>query len=389
MTFAKVKELRLRNYRAFLDARLVVDDVTFMVGRNGAGKSTLIDALGFVSEAVGYSFTTALERRGNWWGIHPRQLPFAANVETAVALCIESAPDRRALYGFRFGPSSRKAGVAITKEVLRADRGPSFDRDETSFQSSDGSLRPSIDSETLLFPLIAGSNKEWKTILESLRLVAIHQLSPEEMRNEPKIGGEARLARTGWNAGDVLKHLRPEDRAWLERRVSQVISGVRRVSTRDVAGRRIVEFHQKLKTGNIQTFDASVMSDGALRSLGILLALRQTPRPSIVMFDEIEDSLHPHAHGVLLDAIEATSDEFPIAVSTHNPEILSHPSARGERIRIIQWEKGTSNIYQLSKKVLANLEPPQTVGRLLRANALWTESEPSTTGAEADFFKIP
>ena len=65
--------------------------------------------------------------------------------------------------------------------------------------------------------------------------------------------------------------------------------------------------------GNGQTchFDALTMSDGTVRSLGILLSLRQTPRPSIVLLDEIEDLLHPDAHGVLLDAINSASDEFP------------------------------------------------------------------------------
>ncbi len=130
------------------------------------------------------------------------------------------------------------------------------------------------------------------------------------------------------------------------------------------------------------------MSDGTLRSLGILLALRQTPRPSMVLLYEIEDSLHPLAHGVLLDAIDEASEEFPVVVSTHSPEFLNHPAARGERIRVIQWTAGESRIYHLGEKVRADLKPPLTVGQLLRSNALWTEEEPSTIGAEADFFKL-
>jgi len=56
-------------------------------------------------------------------------------------------------------------------------------------------------------------------------------------------------------------------------------------------------------------------------------------------------------------------------------------------VRIVQWDEGTSQIYHPSSQVLANLKPPQTVGRLLRSNTLWTQALPSTTGAEADFFK--
>jgi len=100
------------------------------------------------------------------------------------------------------------------------------------------------------------------------------------------------------------------------------------------------------------------------------------------------DSLHPFAHSVLLDAIDSASKGFPIVVSTHNPEILSHPTAIGDRIRIVQWNEGTSHIYPLSGEILAKLRPPMTVGRLLRSNAIWTEDEPVTAGAEADSFVI-
>ncbi|MGC8638859.1 MAG: hypothetical protein ACP5XB_03145 [Isosphaeraceae bacterium] len=112
----------------------------------------------------------------------------------------------------------------------------------------------------------------------------------------------------------------------------------------------------------------------------------QDPRPSIVLRDEIKDSLHLFAHDVLLDAISAASEEFPVVISTHNPEILSHASASGERIRIVQWNEGTSRIHHLSKTVISNLKPPQTVGRLLRSNALWTEDEPSEALGDASFF---
>jgi len=56
----KIKELRLRNYRAFSDVRLLLDDITFLVGRNGAGKSTLMDAMGFISPEFQSTFSVSL-----------------------------------------------------------------------------------------------------------------------------------------------------------------------------------------------------------------------------------------------------------------------------------------------------------------------------------------
>jgi predicted ATPase len=398
MSRVTIKELRLRNYRAFADARLVLDDVTFLVGRNGAGKSTLMDAFAFVSEAVTDSLGTALERRGGPESIRRRRLDSEATSGISVAVGFQLEHHRRSIpviYGFTLGKERATHGAIIKREVLQSTDewavwGESlarFNRTHNEFRCARLDLHPVLDAETLVFPLIAGASEPWKLIAEALRRISFHQLSPQAIRIEPQIGSELRLSRDGHNAGDILKQLKPADRHWIDERLAATISGLRAVRATARAGRRVIVFEQESNGDQVGKFEASMMSDGTLRSLGILLALRQSPRPSIVLIDEIEDSLHWLAHGALLDALDAASEEFPLVVSTHNPEILSHPTARGERIRVIQWDKGKSGIYRLSDNVKADLEPPLTVGQLLRANALWTDDEPSTTGAEDDFFK--
>ncbi|MGP0067119.1 MAG: AAA family ATPase [Isosphaeraceae bacterium] len=397
MNRVTIKELRLRNYRAFADARLVLDDVTFLVGRNGAGKSTLMDAFSFVSEAVTDSLGTALERRGNLEGIlrkQPRRGP-RSSISVAVRFELQELDQTfPVLYGFTVGTEGARSNFIVKEEVFQVGNihhfeidKHSFNRNERGFQAIERSIQPALDSETLVLPLIGGIPGHWKSVVETLRNISIQQLSPRAIRGEPPIGGHEGLGRDGHNAGDVLKSLRSADRDWINCHLAAAVPGIRSVQPTTRAGRRVIVFEQEGEGGQANQFDAWMMSDGTLRSLGILLALRQSPRPSIVLLDEIEDSLHPHAHGVLLEAIDEVSDEFPVVVSTHSPEILDHPTARGERIRVIQWNEGTSQIYTLGQRVLDNLKPPLTVGRLLRSNALWTASEPSTTGTEDDFFK--
>lgn len=389
MSRVRIRELRLRNFRSFADARLVLDDVTFLVGRNGAGKSTLMDAFAFISEAVSDSLATALERRGNFLGLFPKALrltPREGHEGISLAVVFEREGASPILYGFRVGTSR---GYVVEHEVLRCNESPSFERDGDVFRCGIASVQPVLDPEALVLPLIAGAHETWKAIIEAIRLISMHQLSPQAIRSEPRIGTERRLNCDGQNAGDVFKNLPAGDRKWIETWLAAVGTGLRKVEARTVAGRRVLYFDQSGKEGRWETFEASSMSDGTLRSFGILLALSQSPRPSLVMLDEIEDSLHPLAHPVLLDAIEEASEEFPIVLSTHNPEILSHPSARGERIRVVQWNEGVSRIYHLGPRVQANLDPSLTVGQLLRANALWTEEEPSTIGDETDLFGLP
>jgi predicted ATPase len=387
MDQVKIREVRLRHYRAFSNARWSLDKITFLVGRNGAGKSTLMDALSFISEAVTDSLSTALERRGNLEGIRLRQPGMGRRYDVSLAVVLELA-GRDVLYGFRLGTDATKASYVVKNEFLSGILLPGFTRDRQSVTGDINGIKPVPDPETLIFPLIAGANPSWRAIQDALRNISFHQFSPQAIRGEPKIGSEERLNRDGSNAGDVLRHSKTRDREWIEEHLQAAIPGMGGIKATARVGRRVIVFQQDGEGGQTNHFDASMMSDGTVRCLGILLALRQTPRPSIVLLDEIEDSLHPYARSVLLDAINTASEDFPVVVSTHDPEILSHPTATPERIRIVQWNQGTSQLYHLSGEIRSNLKPPQTVGRLLRSNALWTEAEPSTTGEEADFFRV-
>ena len=235
-----IKELRLRDYRAFADARLVLDDVTFLVGRNGTGKTTVMDAFAFVSEAVADSLMTALERRGGLEGICRRYPASGAPSDVSIAVVLETEDSRRdkpLLYGFTLGKEPAIPGSLVKREVLqaaggaaaRAGRVAQFERVRNEFQSARRDLHPVLDGETLVFPLIAGASEVGKLIAEALRRISVYQLSPRAIRSEPKIGSESRPSRDGHNAGDILGQLTADDHRWLDTHLAAAISGLRGV----------------------------------------------------------------------------------------------------------------------------------------------------------------
>ena len=126
------------------------------------------------------------------------------------------------------------------------------------------------------------------------------------------------------------------------------------------------------------------MSDGTLRSLAILLALRQKPTPALVCIDEIEDSVHPSALAVLLDAVQASTERCQVLLTSHSPEALSHPAVTASRVRVVDWSAGRSEIFRLSKGAAEAALPPRSVGTMLRSNALFTDEAPERV--EGDFF---
>jgi predicted ATPase len=206
------------------------------------------------------------------------------------------------------------------------------------------------------------------------------------MAAAPEIGERSTLARDGANAGDVLKSVEgSQDHRWLVDRLGIITDGIVDVRAEAILGRRVLHFVQKLKKGEMN-FDARQVSQGTLRSLGVLLALKQKPMPSIVLVDEIENSVHPSALSVLLDAALASSDGMRVVLTSHSPEVLSHLSVTGERVRVVEWRDGFSRIYRLNKETQSSVNEIDTVGWMLRSNVLWTETEPETF--EGDIFAL-
>lgn len=400
-----VEELRLLNFRAFGRARLRFSDLTFLVGRNGAGKSSILDAVELLREAVTDNLENALDRRGGILKVRstsaerrkvpPRGQPqpepddvviiipterTAVSMGIAVILRLQLPGDRwtRAIYGFELFGDYGSASYEIRECLRLHPEGASFfERWEDQFETVQrtGVAPP---PGNLVLPLIGRSDSVWEAVYEAARRMRTYDLLPGAMAESSKIGPGTNLLSTGTNAGDALKAVEgTEDHRWLNQHLAALTPGLESVRTEVVLGRRVLVFTQPQKRV-VWDYDASQMSQGTLRSLGILLALRQKPAPSLVLVDEVENSVHPSALGVLLDAAEATKDRMPVVFTTHSPEVLDHPAATGGRLQVVEWRDGTSLVYRLNPETAAAVSEIETVGSMLRSNMLWPEEQPET-----------
>lgn len=133
-----------------------------------------------------------------------------------------------------------------------------------------------------------------------------------------------------------------------------------------------VEFKQDVGEDRSLKFDSFNMSDGTVRILGILLALMQTPRPSLVVIEEPEATIHPGALGAVMDAITEAAADIQVIVTTHSPELLDAAKwLQKENLRCLVWEKGVSHILETDDSVRDILKDHLAgAGELLRSNAL-------------------
>jgi predicted ATPase len=227
-------------------------------------------------------------------------------------------------------------------------------------------------------------------LLEALRTgIRTYNLSSAAIRAEPPVSRASTLTRNGDNAGDVLHHLQrhKKDLDWLIRHLSAITPAISGIKASTAAGRRLIQFIQRRSKSSTSRFNIGDMSDGTLRCLAILLALRQKPTPALTCIEEIEDSVHPAALGVLLDALSASTERGQVLITSHSPEALSHPAVTPERVRIIEWRNGRSQIFRPSPGAHEMSKPPRSVGTLLRTNALFPAKTPELI--EGDIFESP
>lgn len=371
-----VEEIRLKKFRAFDNARLALSDLTFLVGRNGAGKSSLLDAFDLLRESVSDSLENALDRRGGLQKVQcvrPNgSVGYAMGLSIVFGIDFHGTRKTEAVYGFEI-QNAPKGGSPQLRESFISSKSSTFNRKDHQI---DVSTNISPPSGNLILPLIARSDSLWEHVLNTLRNIRSYELSPAHMSAAAEIGERSTLTRNGVNAGDVLKAIEgTSDHQWVIDRLGTITEGIIDVRAEALLGRRVLRFVQRLEKGEL-SFDARQVSQGTLRSLGVLLALKQKPAPSVVLIDEIENSVHPSALSVLLDAALASSDETCVVLTSHSTEVLSNPAVTGDRVRLVEWNEGESRIFRLSSDTQESINEIDTVGWMLRSNALWAGPEP-------------
>lgn len=371
---SRIEEIRIQNFRATENARLTLSDLTFLVGRNGAGKSSILDAIEFVREAITDSLPNALSRRDGFESIHRKGAASGDPLGLAIVMHAEIGGGRsvRMLYGFQLADR----GTRI-REVLRVapfiEMG--FSRDADDFITAT-KINPSVPKSRLVLPLVV-SNQLWEIAFDILAQMRAYEIAPQAIASPMPIQSSTNLDRSGANAGDVLEEveLRPAAHEALIDSLKAVAPGLVRVLGGLERGKRIIDFQQRAGD-ETHLFRADQMSQGTRRALGILLALHQQPVPSLVLIDEVEDSIHPCAISAILEAVEGFAEQFPIVLTTHSPEVLTERHVTPDRVRVVQWNKGVTQLYLLSDGTKESIDPVTSVGDLLRINALWPNDSP-------------
>ena len=354
-----------------------LDNPTFLVGQNGAGKSNFADVFAFLAEAMTSPLSAVLDRRRGMGAVGYRDAARRGfNLGLRVELGNLNEVTSRAVYAFELR-SAGSHGFRVHHEqcVVELTDGSRnwFDRVHNGFRSSADSLKPVLDASALALPLIAG-DKRFYWVLRFLTNMQAYRIEPAVLRETQDPSGETRLRPDGSNTAAVLREIEresPGDWQKIRALLESVAPGTIDVRPKREGDKLSLEFAQKLAGSRQVKFSAFNMSDGTLRALGLFAAVFQQPRPSVLVIEEPEATIHPGALGAILDLLRHAGRFMQVVVTTHSPDVLDASWIEDRHLRMVDWEDGASHVAPVAESSRAALrERLMGAGELLRSNAL-------------------
>ncbi len=298
-----IRRVKLEHWRSIEKLDLELGPLTVIVGPNGSGKSNFIDALRFIrDEAIEGLDTAIAKRRGiesirQWKSTEPYIVRLAIEID-----------------GY--------SGKAFSLELTSVEDG---------FRAKD---------------LFANS------ALRSFFFEA-YSIVPGDLRRPQEPHHEARLLAAGENLTSILRRMikavNPATQELLEEILSSmrlILPQLRSLRVEGLGGHLVPLFEVEEANGEVHDFNASQISDGTLRMLGLLTALYQPDPPNVIAMEEPEQTLHPGALAILAEAIKDVSQRQQILVTTHSPHFLDH--FEPEQIRAAELVNGVTRIRKIS-----------------------------------------
>lgn len=371
--------IQLQNFKSFEDQTVRLSSLTLLVGANAAGKSNILDAVLFL-QGVARDMTITDVLRGRVEGgrkVWPGVRGSSADV-------VRKGADAFYVQGeWRRNGETLTHGIGctggdhplVTFEALwSSDVGPYlFDTDADALagrRGRDGSnLRVALKRQgkgdsvsqihSAMRSLLAqidvgapvaksvGPARDW--LVNAMKSAYFLDITPSFMRDYAPKGADL-VGLAGENVSAVAWTLCQSEDAkrdlvdWLEELCAPELADI------DFAKTDLGDVMLVIVEKGGRRIPARSLSDGTLRFLGELIALRTAPRGSMLLMEEIENGLHPTRAHLLVEAMEAATKTRGVQViaTTHSPLVLNALSR------------------EALKQALLVARPPDSVGTVVK-----------------------
>lgn len=390
-----IEYLELKNWKSFVDSKVYIEQLTFMIGVNASGKSNVLDALGFLSQlSSGRSVSDCAHdvRGGEDWIIRNGGDSFTLSVKVH---------DDETVYDYYYSVTVAKRNgrfEVCREELSRNGRSAKIVLFATGDKPDDGQLLLSGTTYTAkkgnrrkieLFREKLGlaqleHQKLQKDVNDGVQFVAeklrlIYTLNPmtQNMRGYSALSSE--LKRDASNIAGVIAGMKENDRKVLQNQIAKYVRPLPERDIKSVWSETVGLFDkdamlyctEEWTDSKEMTLDARGMSDGTLRFIAIVTALLTLPKGTLLLIEEVDNGLHPSRADELVKALVEIGEQrgLDVLCTTHNP-VLIDELGNGMIPNICyvtrSEENGASEVRLLEDRVdLARLLSGATVGSLM------------------------
>ena len=371
-----IVRVRVRNFKSIEGCDVELRPLTLLVGHNGAGKSNFVDVLHFTADALRMSLGHAIRERGGISEVRRRSRGHPTHF--GIRLDLNLGVDWTAWYGFEIAAKKGESFIVQHEECQIIYRSALH----THFTVTKGVLKSSSDATQLpseiepdrLMLSLASALPVFRRVYQMLSSLGFYNLNLDQIRELQNSDPGDLLLRDGRNLGAVIRRLQERQRGTANRigeYLQAAVPGVKSVAARTIGPKETIEFRQEVAGDeNPWRYLAANVSDGTLRTLGVLVAVFQVgPRAGIalVAIEEPEIAIHPGAATRLMDALLEASRTRQLLITTHSPDLLDHPEIDIDSVLVVEAHAGKSVIAPVDPSMLrAVREHLYTVGELLR-----------------------
>jgi|SRR3954466_2126810 len=372
----RIRQIQIQNYKSIERAVVDLEPFTVFVGPNGAGKSNFIDALAFLQDCVSQSLDRAVDDHGGMSVFSRTHVNGRGQPHLGFRLLVDLPENHLADYAFEISWADQPK-VARERCLIRAQDGEewAFEAVESNFTQPIQGIRPLLSPNR--FALFAASAAhEFRPLYDFLTSLRLYNVEPKRLRAIQDLHSGDSLQRDGGNAAAVLKRLKetyPRSHERVRELLAVALPGLEDVDYYSLSPGPGGGIRFELNIGRDEpiTFVEREVSDGTLRILGLLLAVYQSQRPSVLVIEEPEATVHPAIAELIVQVLFDAARDRQVLMTTHSPDILDAKEFSDDQIRVVTMEEGQTTIAPLSKAHReANQERLYTPGELLRIDEL-------------------
>lgn len=324
----KVLSLAAKNYRSLREVTVELDRLNLFIGANGAGKSAILDALRFLSEAVGArDFRGPMFSRGGmlnlaWKGAEAGQIELSVTLADGESRLEWTVRLVRQSYDFYVAESVSAFQPGYPpSQLLHSENGQGW---WWSGEKAEGVTLSQGASACALTAAAADASFPGRQIAEFVGGWGFFDPSPFLLRRDWNLPDAIGFDPYGRNLGETLYSLRsahPEIFDQVVAATQSIVGLPDAIEPRDAEERFYFVQHEP---GLHFPVNQMGVSSGTLRVLALMTALYSQSDSALLGIEELENYIHPTALRALVEHILEARERTQFLVTTHSPLLLDY-----------------------------------------------------------------